>query len=597
MHLFFIRFLISSLISSVLIMIILGIKKIFKNHISARWQYNIWFLFLVILIIPFIPQQYLDFSQLNRWSVDLQNKEDHMMTDDSLLNHKAQETLNQEGNLQDFSISVQRSTAAYINFALISIWILGCLIYTSILVIVKLRLNKVKDSIRVLDDVKIIGLFEKCKRELDISKDLIVGESGLVYSSMTFGLKKTYIVFPLVMTHQLSESELYHIFLHELSHYKNKDIIINEVMCFFQIIYWFNPFVRLAFKKMRLDREINCDVSVLQRLKEENYIQYGKTIINCAEKQIQPSFFSITTSIAGTKKEITKRIQKIASYKVENRWMNIKSICIFIFIAILILNKSAAISILGYENKRYDFKATHVVYEDLSSYFGEREGSFVLYDLQADKYAIYNKEKSITRVSPDSTYKIYSALIGLENNVIQVDDSKKGWNGQQYTYEAWNKDQDLSSAIKNSVNWYFQEIDQQVGYDKLQYYLDEIEYGNGDITGGIRDYWQESSLLISPVEQVELLTDLYTDNTLFESTHIAKVKEALKLEENNGAVLSGKTGTGMINDKEVNGWFIGYVEKNGQTYIFATNVQGEENTNGSLATKITLDILSDKNIY
>lgn len=597
MYLFFVRFLVSSLISSVLIMIMLGIKKIFKNHISARWQYNIWFLFLIILIIPFIPQQYLDFSKLNSWSVDLLNKEDRMMADHSLSNNKAQELLNQESNLQDFAISVQRSTAVYINFALISIWILGCLICTSILVIGKLRLNKIKDSIRVLDDDKVIDLFDGCKQELDISKGLIVGESELVYSPMTFGIKKTYIVFPITMIDQLSESELYHIFLHELSHYKNKDIIINEVMCFFQIIYWFNPFVHLAFKKMRLDREINCDVSVLQRLKEENYIQYGKTIINCAEKQIQPSFFSITTSIAGTKKEITKRIQKIASYKVENRWMNIKGICIFIFIAILILTKSSAISILGYENKKYNFKATHVVYEDLSSYFGESEGSFVLYDLQADKYAIYNKEKSITRVSPDSTYKIYSALIGLENNIIRVDDSKKKWNGQQYTYEAWNKDHDLNSAIKNSVNWYFQDIDQQVGYDKLQYYFDEIGYGNGDITGGIRDYWQESSLLISPVEQVELLTDLYTDNTLFESTHIAKVKEALKLEEKNGAVLSGKTGTGMINDKEINGWFVGYVEKNGKPYIFATNVQGEENTNGSLAAKITLDILGDKNIY
>lgn len=597
MHLFFIRFLISSLISSVLIMIILGIKKIFKNHISARWQYNVWFLFLVILIIPFIPQQYLDFSELNSWSVNLLNKEDYMMIDHSLSNNKAQEVLNQGSNLQDFSISVQRATATYINFTLISIWILGCLIYTGILIIGKLKLNKVEDLIIVLDDVKIIDLFERCKRELDISKDLIVGESGLVNSPMTFGIRKTYIVFPIGMIHQLSESELYHIFLHELSHYKNKDIIINDVMCFFQIIYWFNPFVHLAFKKMRLDREINCDVSVLQMLKEENYIQYGKTIINCAEKQIQPSFFSITTSIAGTKEEITKRIQKIASYKGENRWMNIKSICIFIFIAVLILTKSSAISIFGYENKKYDFKATNVVYEDLSSYFGESEGSFVLYDLQADKYAIYNKEKSITRVSPDSTYKIYSALIGLENNIIRVDDSKKEWNGQQYTYEAWNKDQDLNSAIKNSVNWYFQDVDQQVGYDKLQYYFDEIGYGNGDITGGIRDYWQESSLLISPVEQVELLTDLYTDNTLFKSTHIAKVKEALKLEEKNGAVLSGKTGTGMVNNKEINGWFIGYVEKNGKQYIFATNVQGEENTNGSLATKITLDILGDKNIY
>lgn len=597
MHLFFIRFLISSLVSSVLIMIILGIKKIFKNHISARWQYNIWFLFLVILIIPFIPQQYLDFSRFNRWSVELLNQEDSTRTNHSLSNNKDQALFNQESTSQDLALSVKRSTVVYINFALISIWIVGCLVYTSILVIGKLRLNKIKGTIRVLDDMKILNLFESCKTELHISKDLIVGESRFVYSPMTFGIKKTYIVFPIEMIHQLSESELYHIFLHELSHYKNKDIIMNDVMCFFQIIYWFNPLVYLAFKKMRLDREINCDISVLQRLNEENYIQYGHTIINCAEKHIQPSFFSITTSIAGTKKEITKRIQKIASYKVENRWLNIKSMGIFILIAMLIITKRSAISLFAYENKTYDFRATNVVYEDLSSYFGEREGSFVLYDLQADKYAIYNKKKSTTRISPNSTYKIYSALIGLENEVIQVDDSMKEWNGQHYTFNAWNKDQDLNSAIRNSVNWYFQDIDQQVGYDKLQYYFNEMGYGNGNLTGGISDYWMESSLLISPIEQVELLTDLYTDDTLFKSTHIAAVKEALKIEEKSGAVLSGKTGTGMVDDKEINGWFIGYVEKNEKAYIFATNVQSEDNANGSLATKITLDILGDKNIY
>lgn len=52
-----------------------------------------------------------------------------------------------------------------------------------------------------------------------------------------------------------------------------------------------------------------------------------------------------------------------------------------------------------------------------------------------------------------------------------------------------------------------------------------------------------------------------------------------------------------MNDKVVSGWFIGYVESNGHTFIFATNIQGEDNVGGSVAVQITLSILKDKNIY
>ncbi len=37
-------------------------------------------------------------------------------------------------------------------------------------------------------------------------------------------------------------------------------------MCFLQILYWFNPLVWYAFKEMRIDREIACDISVLKSL-------------------------------------------------------------------------------------------------------------------------------------------------------------------------------------------------------------------------------------------------------------------------------------------------------------------------------------------
>ena len=56
--------------------------------------------------------------------------------------------------------------------------------------------------------------------------------------------------------------------------------------------------------------------------------------------------------------------------------------------------------------------------------------------------------------------------------------------------------------------------------------------------------------------------------------------------------LYGKTGTGRVDGKDVNGWFIGYVETRGQVYCFAANIQGSDGAAGSRAAEITEDILS-----
>ena len=55
---------------------------------------------------------------------------------------------------------------------------------------------------------------------------------------------------------------------------------------------------------------------------------------------------------------------------------------------------------------------------DLSSYFENYEGSFVLYDLKSDAWSIYNADRAALRIPPDSTYKIYDGLFGLEHGVI-----------------------------------------------------------------------------------------------------------------------------------------------------------------------------------
>lgn len=53
---------------------------------------------------------------------------------------------------------------------------------------------------------------------------------------------------------------------------------------------------------------------------------------------------------------------------------------------------------------------------------------------------IYNKELALTQRSPCSTFKIISSLIGLENGIIDPDNSVRPWSGEIFWNEDWNRD-------------------------------------------------------------------------------------------------------------------------------------------------------------
>lgn len=105
-------------------------------------------------------------------------------------------------------------------------------------------------------------------------------------------------------------------------------------------------------------------------------------------------------------------------------------------------------------------------------------------------------------------------------------------------------------------------------------------------------FWMQSTLKISPVEQVELLTDLYNNSFGFNTENIDAVKNSICLFSDDISFY-GKTGTGRIDGKDVNGWFIGFVETGSNTYFFATNIQSNTNATGSNAAEITKSILRD----
>ncbi|WP_051271178.1 class D beta-lactamase [Shimazuella kribbensis] len=253
------------------------------------------------------------------------------------------------------------------------------------------------------------------------------------------------------------------------------------------------------------------------------------------------------------------------------------------------------------EVEKKDRIKSNFQYENLENYFTGFDGSFVLYDTKQSQYTIYNKEKSVKRVSPNSTFKVPHALIGLQTGVLKDENTTFKWDGTVYPFAGWNQDQTLKMAIQNSTIWYFQSVAERIGAAREQFYLNAMSYGNRDISGGLTNFWLQSSLKISPLEQVEFLKRFVNYQLPFSKQNIDIVKQILVMEQKNGAVLSGKTGTGwkdaVINGVPINGWFVGYVEKEGNTYIFATNIEAENNATSGKAKEITFNILRDKHIY
>ena len=221
--------------------------------------------------------------------------------------------------------------------------------------------------------------------------------------------------------------------------------------------------------------------------------------------------------------------------------------------------------------------------QDLSLYFKNTEGAFVLYDLKKDRYIRYNEQRCRERFSPKSTFKIPNSLIGLDTGVIRDADFIIRWNRQKYPpqnnwnqepFVHWAQDHTLRSAIKYSVVWYYRELALLVGEQRMKKYVTAFDYGNETISGGIDNFWLNGPLRISADEQVEFLKSFYTGRLPVSKRSIEIVKDILVLEKTPAYKLSAKTGGGSIAEGKYIGWFVGYLETNGNVYFFATNIEG-----------------------
>ncbi len=248
---------------------------------------------------------------------------------------------------------------------------------------------------------------------------------------------------------------------------------------------------------------------------------------------------------------------------------------------------------------------------DWAEYFGGKNGAAVLYDASNEHYTIYNPEIAATRRSPCSTFKIVSSLMALENGTIEPGQSIRKWSGEIFWNENWNRDLDFYEAFRTSCVWYFREVIDMIGQEKMQEELEQLAYGNLDITDwegrqntnnnnrALTGFWVESSLLISPKEQTEVMARIFGAGSEYSEETRAQLKKVMKTElpEHMAVSIYGKTGMGKAHGIVVDAWFTGFAENPelGETIYFCVYLGQSDgkNVSSTSAKEIAIRLISD----
>ena len=340
---FMIRFLICNVFISGIIGILLIAKRIFKNNLSSRMQYNLWFLLLGLLTVPFIPFRLIGFPQIFSWLGSLRSSP---ASGTATAMGEAVE-IHPTGNtdwMNDFALSVNSETPSIAGYILFGIWIVG--IFAMIILVIKssLRLRTLEKSALPLQNPEVRRLYHRCLEEMEIHRNIPVYSTAFLKSPIIVGLLKPCIYLPIHLISDYNESDMRYMLLHELQHYKHKDAIASYLMNLAGVVYWFNPLVWYALKEMRNDREVACDTSVLKMLEEDAYEDYGNTLINFAEK-VSLTPFPFAAGLGGNMEQMKRRIINIASYEKPTFIKRVKGVCSYFLIACLLLTFMPMLSV------------------------------------------------------------------------------------------------------------------------------------------------------------------------------------------------------------------------------------------------------------
>lgn len=349
----------SSLAASVVTVSILFILKLFNKHIGIKFRNILWIIILLRFLIPIVPESRLSlFNLLSAKFQHTSNVQYNFLTQKQLYkndklnnvhlndienNEKAQTTLSEKPSFNKKigeEKIIKEDTYSYMLKILSFLWLAVFLILTLISLIITIRFRIKVMHFKKVTHLEIETLLEECKKKANITKNIPIYICDSFKSPCIVGIVKPKIYVPNYAYTINHYEHLSHVFLHELIHYKRKDLFFNVLENIAILLHWFNPIMWLISKKMKLDRECACDAYVLEILGEEKAVEYGMTLLHFSKLFSSHTIHPKPAIFFETKSQIERRIKMIKRFKKGSYNMSAAAIACCVLIGSVALTDS-----------------------------------------------------------------------------------------------------------------------------------------------------------------------------------------------------------------------------------------------------------------
>lgn len=581
-----------SVIGSIVGLIIYFIRNIFDHKLSANWKCIMWLIVLFSLLIPARFEFKMDRTILkneiinkaenikniptheihNQEFIGLENLNSNSETDIQQIDYiNEKETIIQNITTQEltqkFNINIISLRNLIINVILPLTWLTGFLIILITFIIGLTKINK-KNSRIICEDERIINNLEACKKELKINKkiELIIQTEKTTPS--IYGLFNPSILLSKDILNN-DDNTIRYIFLHELSHYKRKDLLLNYILLLIISLHWFNPFVYFIFKNIRQDIELGADELVLEKLSKQEKKEYGFLLINSLKNIRHEKYASSLLCISDNGKNMERRIQMI---KDKEKSKVISAIIVIIILGII--GGFVFVKITNFEETEgivnlIENSTTTLEKENYEKVWKEPK-KFNSYE----EYVEFNKSNSINVDAP-LTNEEKALIITKEEakqkakEILEIYEYKNPYIGNPVLHKNWVEFADIVYVVK--VN------------NAITIYIDAI---NGNIVGFYDESLFFNEITIDEITEekaIDIAKDLYKKTGFNENEYkLVSISTGQHYHSSVGRIIWSAKFLRISDEKVLNKYdnvYVSFIVSNDKVHIYVINTRNSLKNN------------------
>ena len=316
---------------TILALILFIIKPIINAHLPKSIQYYSWLLIVIAFLLPLslfitLPEQTQSFAP---HTVNEAVKQYIIPSDISWeANGNGDNThssLENEG-------TGQQAPSAQIISGLLVVWLTGSAIYllynmwSYITFARQLNRNRINASNM---ELALLAKLSRGKQKPALIK------SNIAHTPMLVGIFKPTIVLPNMY---YSESRLKYILLHELTHYRRRDIPLKWFVILANALHWFNPVIYKVRREIDKICELSCDETIIRNSSNDSKQEYGETLIAVASEKRSPRT-ALYTTMNEDKQVLKQRLYSIMTgKKITKQKMIVSAIFLAVTLCVVILS-------------------------------------------------------------------------------------------------------------------------------------------------------------------------------------------------------------------------------------------------------------------